>query len=178
MGSIREVAISRSVSSRTMSAADRQRSWRSANENTCRDHGEVRSGGPKARKQDAGLARKMETRSKVSSRDREPISPQSRGIGPQSRAIGGERGARAENGSAENGSQTHLIGGDSGAEAPSCIGTWAAVQHGIQAMQPGQAAGGNHGQCQMQAYGPQPRMRNRVMLRNHCGYQNPMDKMR
>ena len=158
MGSIRMVAISRSVSSRTMSAADRQKSWRSANKNACRDYGETGRGGPKARKKDAGLARKMQTRSKVSSRDRQAISPQSRVIGP--RAIGGERGARAENGSAENGAfQTHLIGGDSGAEAPSCIGTWAAVQNGIQAMQPGQAAGGNHGQ---------PRMRNRILFCNHC----------
>ena len=79
MGSIREVAISRSVSSRTMSAADRQRSWRSANKNKFRDHGEVRSGGPKARKKDAGLARKMQTRSKVRSRDREAICCWSRG---------------------------------------------------------------------------------------------------
>ena len=169
MGSIRMVAISRSVSSRTMSAADRQKSWRSANKNACRDYGETGRGGPKARKKDAGLARKMQTRSKVSSRDRQAISPESRGFGPHPRAIGGERGARAENGSAENGAfQTHLIGGDSGAEAPSCIGTWAAVQNGIQAMQPGQAAGGNHGQCQMQACCPQPRMRNRILFCNHC----------
>ena len=44
-GSIREVAISRSASSRTMSAADRLRSWRSASKNNYRDHGKVRSGG-------------------------------------------------------------------------------------------------------------------------------------
>ena len=81
-----------------MSAADRQRKWRSANENKCRYHGEVGRGGPKARKKDAGLARKMQTRSKVSSRDREAISPQSRVIGPQPRAISGEWGAKAENG--------------------------------------------------------------------------------
>ena len=42
--------------------------------NKCGDHGEVRSGGPKARKKDAGLARKMQICSKVGSRDREVIS--------------------------------------------------------------------------------------------------------
>ena len=47
-GTIRKVAISRSVSSRTMSAADRLRSWRSADKDKCRDNGKVRSGGPKA----------------------------------------------------------------------------------------------------------------------------------
>ena len=115
MGSTRKAAISQSVSSRTMSAADRQRSWRSANENSSRDHGRSSgpSGGPKARKKDAGLARKMQTRSKVSSRDREAISPQSRGIGPQPRANGGEWGAQAENGAqSAKAHQTHMIGGD------------------------------------------------------------------
>ena len=81
-----------------MSAADRLRSWRSADKDKCGDQGEVRSGGPKAGKKDAGLARKMQTRSKVSSRDREAISPQSRGIGPHKRANGREWGAKAENG--------------------------------------------------------------------------------
>ena len=38
MESIRKVAISRIVFSRTMSAADRLRSWRSAGEKTCRDN--------------------------------------------------------------------------------------------------------------------------------------------
>ena len=85
-----------------MSAADRLRSWRSADKNKCRDHGEVRSGGPKARKKDAGLARKMQIRSKVGSRDREVISSQSQRNGPQSRA---------------NTHQTDLLGGEWGAEA-------------------------------------------------------------
>ena len=117
-GSSREVAISRSVSSRTMSAADRLRSWRSADKNKCGDHGEVRSGGPKARKKDAGLARKMQIRSKVGSRDREVISAKSQRFGPQSRAstyqtdlFGGERGAEAKT------HQTDLLGGEWGAEA-------------------------------------------------------------
>ena len=137
-----------------MSAADRQRSWRSANENSCRDHGEVRSGGPKARKKDAGLA---------ASRNREAISPQSRGIGPQSRSISREWGAKAENG-AENGPQSRSTDLTAG------------VQHGIQAMQPGQTAGGDHGQRQMQAGGAP--LRNRVLLCNHKGgQQDPSDKM-
>ena len=85
-----------------MSAADRLRSWRSADKNKCRDNGEVRSGGPKARKKDARLASKMQIRSKVGSREREVISSQSQRNGPQSRAkthqtdmLGGEWGAEA-----------------------------------------------------------------------------------
>ena len=85
-----------------MSAADRLRSWRSADKNKCRDNGEVRSGGPKARKKDAGLARKMQIRSKVGSREREVISSQSQRNGPQSRA---------------KTHQTDLLGGEWGAEA-------------------------------------------------------------
>ena len=139
-----------------MSAADRQRSWRSANENSSRDHGRRSgpSGGPKARKKDAGLA---------ASRNREAISPQSRGVGPQSRSISREWGAKAENG-AENGPQSRSTDLTAG------------VQHGIQAMQPGQTAGGDHGQRQMQACGSP--LRNRVLFCNHKGgHQDSSDKM-
>ena len=172
MGSIREVAISRSVSSRTMSAADRQRSWRSANESSCRDHGRRSgpSGGPKARKKDAGLARKMQIRSKVGSRDREVISSQSRRNGPQSRAnthqtdlVGGEWDAKAKT------HQTNLIGGEEwGAEAPTHHAARPAVKHGI-------LAGGNHRQCQVHTCGPQSRLRIRVRVCSHGGVQNPMN---
>ena len=86
-GSIREVTIFRSVSSRTMSAADPLRSWRSADKSKCGDHGEVRSGGPKTRKNDARLAGKMQIRSKVGSRDREVVAAKSQRFGPQSRAL-------------------------------------------------------------------------------------------
>jgi hypothetical protein len=139
-----------------MSAADRQRSWRSANEDSCRDHGRRSgpSGGPKARKKDAGLA---------ASRNREAIPPQSRGVGPQSRSISREWGAKSENG-AENGPQSRSTDLTAG------------VQHGIQAMQPGQTAGGDHGQRQMQACGSP--LRNRVLFCNHKGgHQDSSDKM-
>ena len=139
-----------------MSAADRQRSWRSANENSSRDHGRSSgpSGGPKARTKDAGLA---------ASRIREAISPQPRGVRPQSRSISRERGAKSEDG-AENGPQSRSTDLTAG------------VQHGIQAMQPGQTAGGDHGQRQMQAGGAP--LRNRVLLCNHKdGHQDSSDKM-
>ena len=83
-----------------MSAADRLRSWRSADKNKCGDHGEVRSGGPKARKKDAGLARKMQICSKVGSRDREVIpaiarqGSRRRVIGPEEDLSGGESSRR------------------------------------------------------------------------------------
>ena len=102
MGSIREVAISRSVSSRTMSAADRPRSWRSANKDKCRDHGSSK-GGPKARKnvrhcgrdRSRSKARKqMQICSNVGIDQRN--GPQSRAKTCQTDEIGGENGAGAD----------------------------------------------------------------------------------
>ena len=125
-----------------MSAADRQRSWRSAPQDGGPAVADPRlaSGGPKARKKDAGLTRKMQTRSEVSSRDREAISPHARGIGPQSRAISREWGAKAEKrAQSAKAVKTELIGGGHATAR-------AAVQHGIQATQPGQASGGTHGE--------------------------------
>ena len=89
-----------------MSAADRLRSWRSADKNKCGDQGEVRSGGPKARKKDAGVARKMQICSKVGSRDREVIpaiarqGSRRRVIGPEEDLIGGKSRRRVIGGQA------------------------------------------------------------------------------
>ena len=101
-GSIREVAISRSVSSRTMSAADRPRSWRSANKNKSRDHGSSHNG-PKARKnvgsrdqRNGKAGKQMQIRSKVGSRDQRD-GPQSRADkNHQAQQIGGVNGKGAE----------------------------------------------------------------------------------
>ena len=107
-----------------MSAADRLRSWRSADKNKCGDHGEVRSGGPKARKKDAGLARKMKICSKVGSRDREVISAIARQgstpsyrFGPEEDLIGGK-------------SRRRVIGGQA-AEAPAHYAVRPAVKDGF-----------------------------------------------
>jgi len=89
-------------------------------------------------------------------------------------AVAGDRRRMGRQGETH---QTQLIGGDWGAEAPTHHAARPAVKHGIQARQPGQAAGGNHGQRQMQACGPQPRLRVRVWFCSHGGEQNPMDKM-
>ena len=100
-----------------MSAADRLRSWRSADKNKSRANGEVRSGGPqhkcrdKARKnvrhggRDRSKARKqMQIRSKVGSAERAVISSQSQSNGPQSRMISKTH-------------QTQWVGGEWGADA-------------------------------------------------------------
>ena len=96
-------AIFRSVPSRTMSPADRLRSWSSAEANTFGEHDDLRSGGTKAGKKVRHEARKqMQIRSKVGSRKREVISSQSQRYRPQSRAdthqtdvLRGEWGAEA-----------------------------------------------------------------------------------
>ena len=96
-GNIKEVAISRSVSSRTMSAADCLRSWRSANENKCNHIGQVRTGG-RFRGETA-----VRHRGRDRSRGRKDVrhcgrdrSSRKHRNGPQSRAK----------------TQTHLIGGE------------------------------------------------------------------
>ena len=85
-----------------MSAADRLRSWRSADKDKCRDNGKVRSGGPKARKnvchcgQYRNKARtQMQIRSKVGNCEQRN-GPQSRAKTHQTHLLGGENGAGAD----------------------------------------------------------------------------------
>ena len=154
-----------------MSAADPLRSWRSADKSKCGDHGEVRSGGPKARKNDARLARKMQIRSKVGSRDREVVAAKSQRFGPQSRAptyqtdlLGGKRGADAKT------HQTEMLGGKRwSAEAPTHHAARPAMTYGI-------LAGGNHGHRQKwRNGGPQSRLWGRYAIRRNGGLQqNPI----
>ena len=138
-----------------MLAADRLRSWRSAEKNKCGDHGKVRSGGPQARKKDAGLARKMAGRpSELGSRDREVVAAKAQRFSPQSRAPKGgeaqthqrERGAEAQT------HQTDLNGGKQwSAEAPAHHGARPAVKHGEHGRL-------NHGQRQLNKCGLQSRV--------------------
>ena len=115
-----------------MSAADRLRSWRSAETNKCGEHGNLRSGGAQARKKDAGLARKMAGRpSELGSRDREVVAAKAQRFSPQSRAPkGGE-------------AQTHQR--ERGAEAQTCHQT--ALNGGNQIDQIDGATAMKHGEC-------------------------------
>ena len=159
MGSIREVAISRSASSRTMSAADRRRIWRSASKNTYRHHGEVRSGG----RPGGGIAVRHCARDRSSGRKdvrhcgRYRSSRKHRN-GPQSRAttpthlLGGEDAARA---------QEKEAGADSDTKRHAPVETnhtaRPAVKHGF-------LIGGEVGQCKVDRCGPQSRQRLRVRI--------------
>ena len=166
-GSIRKVAISRSASSRTMSAADRLRSWRSASKNNYRDHGKVRSGG-RPGGETAGRHRARERssgRQNVRHCGRDRSSRKHRN-GPQSRAnnqthvLGGEH------------AETHMIsmiGDETNKKRHAPVETHTTsrptVKHGLQ-------SGREDGQCQVQS-GPQSRLKLRMWVRSHGGVENP-----
>ena len=166
-GPIREVAISRSASSRTMSAADRLRSWRSASKNNYRYHGKVRSG----RRPGGETAVRHRARERSSGRQnvrhcgRDRSSRKHRN-GPQSRAktqthlLGGENAV---------GPQKNEAGADTETKRHAPVETHTTsrptVKHGL-------LGGGEDGQCQVQS-GPQSRLKLRMWVRSHGGVENP-----
>ena len=167
-GSIREVAISRSASSRTMSAADRLRSWRSASKNNYRDHGKVRSGG-RPGGETAGRHRARERssgRQNVRHCGRDRSSRKHRN-GPQSRAktqthmLGGEHAVGPQKNEAgdETDKKRHAPVETNNTSRPT-------VHHGL-------LSGREDGQCQVHS-GPQTRLKLRMWVFTHGGLQNPM----
>ena len=175
MGSIRKVAISRSASSRTMSAADRLRSWRSASKNNYRDHGEVRSGG----RPGGEIAVRHRARERSSGRHhvrhcgRDRSSRKHRD-GPQSRAnhqthvLGTEHAVGPQENEAgdETDKKRHAPVETNNTSRPT-------VHHGLLIGRPTQPHVLDHGiLCQVQS-GPQSRLKLRMWACSHGGLQNP-----
>ena len=159
-----------------MSAADRLRSWRSADKNKCGDQGEVRSGGPKARKKDAGLARKMAGRpSELGSRDRDVVAAKAQRFSPQSRA---PRGGEAQTHQRERGAeakthQTDFNGGNQIDQTALNGGNQIDQIDGATAMKHGECM--YHGQRQFNQCGLQSRVRARLGVCSDRGKQTPME---